>query len=81
MLERNGDSIVVIAYIAPPNLDDKYTMLNYTKYTVEYLRELLRDVPDDAKVQIYFETCVGDAVKEESPGYDESDNTFTIGTS
>ena len=56
-------------------------MLNYTKYTVEYLRELLRDVPDDAKVQIYFETCVGDAVKEESPGYDESDNTFTIGTS
>jgi len=52
-----------------------------TEYTVSHLRELLDGVPDDAKVMICYEGCIGSAFKEESDGYDKGNNTFALGTS
>ena len=54
--------------------------MNYTEYNVAYLRELLKNVPDDAKVMICYEGLIGDATIEETDGYDEDDNTFALGT-
>ena len=55
-------------------------MREHTEYTVKHLLDMLEGVPHDALVMISYEGCVGRACKEESPGYDEEDNTFEVGT-
>lgn len=54
-------------------------MKKETEYTVKYLREMLKGVPDSAVVLISSEGCFGNATREDSFGYDEEDNTFEIG--
>ena len=48
--------------------------------TVKDLRKLLDGVPGNAVVHVAFEGAWGSAVMQESEGYDEKGETFTIGT-